>query len=357
MTSTAEREQLLGCFDEAVSNGARAYKAAAIIGCSLRSLQRWQQPETLQTDGRTLRQVNPCNKLSDEERAQVLAVSNSEECKDRPPHQIVPILAERGEFIASESSFYRILKEEGQLAHRNASRTQKPRNKPKALTATAPNQIYSWDITYLPTLIKGQFFYLYLFMDIFSRKIVGWQVYLEESSSNASDVIIDICKREQIQRKQLVLHSDNGSPMKGATMLATLQKLGVVTSLSRPAVSNDNPYSESLFKTLKYCPKYPSSPFKDIVAVRQWVASFVQWYNYEHRHSCIKFVTPAQRHAGEDKAILKQRQVTYEAAKAKNPARWSKNTRNWEWPSVVYLNPDKPNDVVSKTTTDIIVSA
>jgi transposase InsO family protein len=341
MTCLAEREQLLNFFNEAVNAGARTFKAAAIMGLSLRTLQRWQQPETVQVDRRTLRQHSPSHKLSDAERTQVLMIANSEEFKDRPPHQIVPILAERGEYIASESSFYRILRAAKQLTHRHACREQKPRSKPKALSATAPNQLYSWDITYLATQVKGQFFYLYLFMDIFSRKIVGWQVYHEESSQNAADLVRDICQCEQIQREQLILHSDNGSPMKGATMLATLQKLGVVTSLSRPAVSNDNPYSESLFKTLKYSPKYPSQPFENVAAARLWVADFVQWYNFEHRHSSIQFATPAQRHNGEDRAILEQRQAVYETARAKNPARWSKNIRNWEWQSEVYLNPDK----------------
>lgn len=344
MTSLAEREQLLAYFDEAVSNGARKSKAAAIMGLNARTFQRWQQADDVPVDGRTLCKSSPSHKFNEQERAQVLATTHSEEFKDCSPKQVVPILAERGEYVGSESTIYRILREEKQLAHRHASCVQTSRSKPRALTATAANQIYSWDITYLATTVKGQFFYLYLFMDIFSRKIVGWQVYHEESSQNASDLIIDICQREKIQREQLVLHSDNGSPMKGATMLATLQKLGVVTSLSRPAVSNDNPYSESLFKTLKYCPKYPTQPFEDVAAAREWVTGFVQWYNHEHRHSCIQFVTPAQRHAGEDRAILIQRKATYEMARAKNPARWSKNTRNWEWQSTVSLNPDKPND-------------
>lgn len=349
MTSLAEREQLLSFFNEAVHAGARTFKAAAIMGLSLRTLQRWQQPDTVQVDGRTLRQPSPSHKLSDEERAKVLSIANSDQFKDLPPHQIVPILAERGQYIASESSFYRILRAAKQLTHRHASGQKNPRSKPKALVATAPNQLYSWDITYLATQVKGQFFYLYLFMDIFSRKIVGWQVYHEESSQNAADLMRDICQREHIQREQLTLHSDNGSPMKGATMLATLQRLGVVTSLSRPAVSNDNPYSESLFKTLKYCPKYPSQPFADIAAARQWVANFVHWYNHEHRHSSIQFATPAQRHQGEDRAILARRQAVYEAARTKNPARWTNNTRNWEWQSEVFLNPDKPSEKVPVT--------
>ena len=342
MTRLAERQQLLGFFTEAVNAGARTCKAAAVMGLILRTLQRWRQPETVPVDGRTLRQPSPSHKLSEAERAQVLGIANSAEFKDRPPHQIVPILAERGQYIASESSFYGILRAAKQLTHRHASRQQNPRSKPKALWATAPNQLYSWDITYLAPQIKGQFFYLSLFMDIFSRKIVGWQVYHEESSQNAADLVLDICQREQIQREQLILHSDNGSPMKGATM----QKLGVVTSLSRPAVNNDNPYSESLFKTLKYCPKYSSQPFADMAAARLWAADFVQCYNYKHCHSSIQFATPAQQHNGEDRAILQQRQTTYAAARAKNPARWSQNTRNWEWQSVVYLNSDKDSDSV-----------
>ena len=206
---------------------------------------------------------------------------------------------------------------------------------------TAPDQLFSWDITYRPTPTKGIYFYLYLFMDIFSRKIVGWQVHDVESSELAGEVIRDICKRENIAPNQVVLHSDNGSPMKGATMLATLQTLGVMPSFSRPAVSNDNPYSESLFKTMKYRPVYPRKAFANILAARQWVGTFVAWYNHEHRHSGIAFVTPAQRHAGLDGDLLRQRVKVYEAAKAQHPERWSGATRNWNPVSIVHLNPDQ----------------
>jgi putative transposase len=138
---------------------------------------------------------------------------------------------------------------------------------------------------------------------------------------------------------QLVLHSDNGGPMKGATMLATLQALGVMPSFSRPAVSNDNPYSEALFKTLKYRPVYPAKPFACLLAARTWVAEFVHWYNFDHRHSAIRFVTPAERHAGLDAAILRNRTAVYEAAKARHPRRWTGNTRNWQPIEIVHLNP------------------
>ena len=180
-----------------------------------------------------------------------------------------------------------------------------------------------------------------MFIDIFSRKVVGWQVYESESSALAGEVMRDICARERIAPNQVVLHSDNGSPMKGATMLATLQMLGVMPSFSRPAVSNDNPFAETFFKTMKYCPAYPSYPFKNLLATRNWVATFMHWYNEEHRHSGIRFVTPAERHAGLDTTLLRRRVEVYEAAKAKHPERWSGATRNWTPIHIVHLNPDK----------------
>jgi transposase InsO family protein len=243
--------------------------------------------------------------------------------------------------MASESTFYRVLTAANQVKHRNAARPAAESSKPRAVQATGPNQLYSWDITYLPTTVRGVYFYLYMFMDIYSRKIVGWQVYDEESTVLAAEVVRDICTREKIQPGQVVLHSDNGSPMKGATMLATLQRLGVVPSFSRPSVSNDNPYSESLFKTLKYRPGYPEKTFSELVDGRKWVTQFADWYNTEHRHSAIRFVTPAQRHAGKDDELLRRREAVYEAAKARHPGRWSGETRNWKPVRVVHLNPAK----------------
>jgi transposase InsO family protein len=241
----------------------------------------------------------------------------------------------------SESTFYRVLRDANQLTHRRAERVPQKRSKPRALFAIEPNRLFTWDISYLPTTVQGLYFYLYLFLDVFSRKIVAWQVYAEESSANASEIIRDLCRREQIEPGQLTVHSDNGGPMKGATMLATLQALGVMASLSRPAVSNDNPYSESLFKTLKYRPDYPLEPFVDLAAARAWVETLVRWYNEEHRHSAIRFVTPAERHANRDEAILTQRSSVYAIARAQNPLRWKGATRNWRRVDIVHLNPDQ----------------
>lgn len=263
--------------------------------------------------------------------------ATSEEYMNSPPSQIVPSLADKGIYIASESTFYKILREEKLLKHRGKSKAPS-KTKPDPLIATAPNQIYSWDITYLKAPIKGTFFYLYMFMDIFSRKIVGYEVHLTESMKHSSALIDKICIDGNIEKKQLVLHSDNGSPMKGATMLATLQRLGVTPSFSRPGVSDDNPFSESLFKTLKYCPEYPSKPFNSLEEARAWTQSFVNWYNNIHLHSGIKFVTPNDRHEEKDKVILQRRKIIYETAKSKNPNRWSRETRNWNKIEKVYLN-------------------
>ena len=235
-----------------------------------------------------------------------------------------------------------MLRAESQLQHRGAERSKQQRKaKPRALYATAPNQLFSWDITYLPTWVIGVYFYLYLFLDIFSRKIVGWQVYETESSESASEVTRDICAREHIAPAQVVLHYDNGSPMKGVAMLATLQSLGVMASFSRLAVSNDNPYSELIFKTLKYRSDYPERAFENLFAARQWVGTFVHWYNLEHCHSAIRFVTPHDRRAGRDTALLVKRVDVYEANKTKHTQRWSGATRNWQPVHVVHLKPDQ----------------
>lgn len=341
MTTLEERKTMIAWIGEATLAGARQALACKELGLSARTVQRWQSGEPDAVDGRSLRQYEPPHKLSAEERSELLAVANSAEFGHLPPSQIVPRLADQQRYLASESTFYRVLKAEEQLAHRRSERPVKACGKPRAVRADAPNQLYSWDITYLPATIRGQYFYLYLFMDVFSRKIVGWQVYAEESSAQASEVLKDLCAREAIQPNRVILHSDNGGPMKGATMLATLQALGVMPSLSRPGVSNDNPFSESLFKTLKYRPAYPLEAFDTLFAARTWVTELVRWYNHEHRHSAIRFVTPAQRHANLDRDILERRKALYEAARQRNPLRWKGATRNWQRIHVVHLNPDR----------------
>ena len=306
------------------------------VGIEPRTIQRWRLLPVLE-DGRRGPTTTPANAFSEVERAKIIAVATSPEFINKSPHQIVPTLADRGEFIASESSFYRVMKSCEILTHRGKA---EPRvvQKPKALQAVKPNEVYSWDITYLLSALRGQYFYLYMFLDIFSRKIVGWRVHDVQSADLSSNLLTEICAEEGVSRNQLTTHADNGGPMKGATMLVAMQKLGVVPSFSRPSVSDDNPFSESLFKTLKYCPQYPTKPFESIDDATTWVAAFVDWYNNEQLHSGIKFVTPSSRHTGDDVLILQKRNVVYEIARDKNPLRWSQKTRDWKRIDVVKLN-------------------
>jgi putative transposase len=316
--------------NEAVESGANLIKASKIIQVSARTMQRYRKEKEINADRRIAAGATkiPANKLSEEERNKILNVVNQPEFANLPPNQIVPILADRGEYVGSEATMYRILRENEQLAHRGKAKAA-TQYKMEPIEVFAPNELWSWDITYLQSAIKGSFFYLYLIIDVYSRKIVGWEVYESESADYAAKTMALACHNEKIMGKSLILHSDNGSPMKGASMLGMLQNLGVVPSFSRPSVSNDNPFSESTFKTLKYCPKFPDKPFETVKCAREWTSKFVNWYNEIHKHSAIQFVSPGQRHRGEDVLILKERARIYEEAKCKNPSRWSKNCRNW----------------------------
>jgi transposase InsO family protein len=192
--------------------------------------------------------------------------------------------------------------------------------------------------------VRGWFFYLYLILDLYSRKIVAWQVHERECAEDAAALATEACFLEGITREAvLVLHAGNGGPMKGASMLATLQWLGIVPSFSRPRISDDNPFPEALFRTLKYRPDYPERAFADLAAARAWVEQFVRWYNYHHRHSGIRFVTPQQRHSGQDLEILQHRHAVYQEARRRHPERWNGETRNWTPAGAVQLLSYRPS--------------
>ena len=331
-----DRAAILTLVAEGSASGLRLVDSCESVGVELRTVQRWRLLPTLE-DGRKGPITQSAHKLTLIEKERIREISSSIEFINKSPHQIVPALADRGVFVASESSFYRVLRASEMLQHRGKSKP-KTMNRPMPLVAVKPNEVYSWDITYLLSNIRGQYFYLYMFLDLFSRMIVGWQVHSKQSDELSSQLLADICEREGVDKNQLTTHADNGGPMKGATMLVTMQKLGVIPSFSRPSVSNDNPFSESLFKTLKYCPEYPTKPFESVQAATAWVESFVRWYNTEHLHSGIKFVTPESRHYGLDAEILVKRSLVYKAARDQNPLRWSKQPRNWGRIQSVKLN-------------------
>jgi len=305
-------------------------------------LQRWKNKGLLLRDQRgVVKKAPPENKLSNEEREEILDICNSAEFAELSPCQIVPILLDRGIYIASEATFYRVLKQAKQLKHRGRAKEKRKIVKPTSFTATKANEVWCWDITYCASRVMGQYYYLYMIEDVYSRKIVGWEVYEKESGTYAANLLERTVWKENCPHNNLVLHSDNGSPMKSLTMQSKMIDLGVSGSRSRPRVSNDNPYSESLFRTVKYHPRWPSEGFESLDNARQWVGSFVEWYNTAHRHSRIKFVTPDQRHNGEDIEILENRKKLYEEQKKQNPQRWSSDTRNWEHIKEVELNPEQ----------------
>jgi putative transposase len=323
--------------ETAVLAGARRGPACRLLGLSVRTVERWRTG--LAADARHGPHRRPANQLTPGERRAILDVINSAAYRELSPHQIVPQLADAGHYLASESTIYRILREEQLLQHRGRAKAPE-RRPPRAHLATGPNQLWSWDITYLRTPVRGVFVYLYLMLDVWSRKVVGWAVQDVESAECAAALFLAICRTQRLDPTGIVLHADNGGPMKGATMVATLERLGVLASFSRPSTSNDNPFSEALFRTLKYRPDYPTQPFADLVAARAWVAAFVHWYNTRHLHSAIRFVTPDDRHAGRDTAILVARRAVYTRARRRTPARWSGALRNWDPITTVRLNPE-----------------
>jgi len=319
--------------------------ACHLIGVDPRTVQRWRQGNGLELGDRRPHsdRPKPAHALSDAEREEILEVANSNRFADVPPTRIVPELADEGRYIASESTFYRVLRDADQIRHRGRAKAPARRKPPSTHTATAPNELWTWDMTYLPASVTGRWFYLYLILDVFSRKIVGFEVHDTDTSEHAAHLLKRTALAEGIAARthRPVLHGDNGATLKGTTVLAMMHWLGVQPSYSRPRVSNDNAFVESLFRTAKYRPEYPASPFANLDEARTWAGCFVHWYNHQHLHSGIRYVTPAQRHAGQDRDILARRHQTYEAARAANPRRWSGATRDWSVIGAVTLNPDR----------------
>lgn len=351
MIGFEDRQALSRDILEAHTAGARLKPACAIVGISVRTLQRWRATDgAIRRDGRpeAVRPI-PAHALTEAERAKLLAVANEPRFADMPPARIVPMLADEGVYLASESTFSRVLKAHGQMTHRGRAKAPRAVRPPTTHIATSPRQVWCWDMTYLPSEVTGQWFFLYLILDLYSRKIVGWEVHADDHSDHAAHLVRRTALAEGIAAlgEKPVLHGDNGSTLKATTVLSMLHWLGIKPSYSRPRVSDDNAFVESLFRNAKYRPEFPAKGFANIDGARAWAADFVHWYNHDHRHSGIRYVSPAQRHAGDDHTILAARHDLYLRAKEQNPARWSGTTRNWNPVGPVTLNPER--DSVIKT--------
>ena len=323
--------------EEAHGNGARYSKACQLIGISLRTLERWK--------GRGLkdrRQGAPkrvVRKLDNEQRKEILMTCNSVTYRDKNPYDIVSELLNDGRYLASVSTFYRILREVDQVHHRSNTNVRKHQSKPPERVATGSNEVWCWDITWMPRSVKGLFYYAYVILDIYDRSIVGWAIHETESVDYSKALFAATLLKHQAEGT--AIHADNGHPMRGLTLMALFQLLSIKVSHNRPRTSNDNPYIESWFKTMKYQGSYPRS-FATIEDAKGWMAVFVDWYNHEHLHSALDYVTPAQVRYGEAEAIFQQRNATMMKAKEAFPERWgTRQVKVWKAPQTVVLNPDK----------------
>jgi putative transposase len=258
--------------------------------------------------------------LSAAERQRILEILNSARFADATPYTVWARLLDEGLYLASVRTFYRVLAAGGQVRERRDQLVHPAHTRPQ-LIATAANQLWSWDITKLRSTMKWRFFYLYVLLDIYSRYVVGWLLAGAETAGLASALIEESCEKHGIARGTLTLHSDRGSPMRAKTTAELLVDLGVAASFSRPRVSNDNPFSEAQFKTLKYRPDFPDR-FEGIEQARAHLREFFGWYNHEHRHSGIGFMTPAMVHFGRSRAIDEHRRRILHAAYAAHPERF-----------------------------------
>lgn len=345
MTRLEDRQTLIREIDAARASGARQVAACALAGIDPRTVRRWRKHDGLTLGDRRPDAIRPAlaHALTDEERIRIVAVANEARFAEVPPARIVPALADEGVYIASESSFHRVPRAHGQMNRRGRARPPKQSRPPTTHIATQPGEVWCWDMTFLPAQIHGRWFYFYMILDIYSREIVGSEVHATDSADHAARLAKRTALAEGVHAAPLkpVLHGDNGATLKATTVLAMLNWLGIRPSYSRPRVSDDNPYAEALFRTAKYRPEFPVKGFADLDAAREWAARFVHWYNEEHRHSAIRYVTPAQRHAGQDRALLAARHEICQRARQNAPRRWSRSTRNWTPVAAVTLNPER----------------
>jgi putative transposase len=310
------------------------------IGVSERTIQRWNLNGV--DDKRKGAPKSVVRKLSESEREELYRIACSAEYTDLNPHEIYNSLLDKGIYLASESSFYRVLRDYNAVIHRRETKEGTSRKRPDELTATAKNQVWMWDITWLKTDVQGIYLYAYVIEDLYDRSVVGWSIHEHESDEHAKALFESVTQKEHASPQ--FVHSDNGNAMKGITLVAFYYRLGIVPCFSRPRVSDDNPFIEAFFKTLKYTCGYPKF-FTSINHARKWFADFINWYNTSHMHSALQYVTPFQKRAGKHHLIYENRNRVLAEARQKHPSRWgSRETRTYKVQAAETLNP-----VIKKT--------
>ena len=317
-------------------------RACALLGAPRATLYRRRRPLAARPE---VTRPEPANKLTELERQRILELLRSEEYCDLAPAQLWARLLDDGTYLCSISTMYRLLAAAGENRERRRQRTHPARKKPE-LIARQPNQVWSWDITKLQGPDRGVYYELFVIIDIYSRYAVGWMVSPAETGELAKTFIEDAIARQDVDRGQLTIHADRGTSMTSKPVAQLLVDLGVARSHSRPHVSNDNPYSEAHFKTLKYCPAFPGR-FGSIEDARSFCASFFEHYNHVHRHAGIGLHTPASVHYGTAREVRAQRQVTLDAAYATNPARFRhQRPTPPKLPTIAWINEPTPEALI-----------
>jgi putative transposase len=307
--------------------------ACQAVGLARSQFYRKRQPRPVSEP-----KAAPVRKLSEAERAEVRSLLNSARFVDQAPREVYASLLDEGRYLCSVRSMYRILAEHDEVRERRDQLRHPNYTKPELL-ATGPNQVWSWDITKLMGPVKWSYFYLYTVLDIYSRYVVGWMIALQEVGHLAEKLIEATCQRQGILPGQLTLHADRGKPMLSKPLAFLLADLGVTKSHSRPYTSDDNPFSEAQFKTMKYRPDYPER-FGSLLAARDWGQAFFHWYNCEHHHSALGLLTPADVHLGRAAEVLQQRQIVLQQAYDRHPERFVRGTpRPAALPTAVWINP------------------
>lgn len=341
------RELAVELILEANRNGARIWKACEVLEISVSTFERYRSGKI--NDNRKGASKKVPRKLTEEEQNKIVTICCSEEYKDSNPYEIHANLLDKSIYVASISSFYRVLRKNELINHRGKTKPGQRHNKPPQRKATGPNQVWCWDITWITTNIRGLFFFAYVIIDIWDRSIVKWNIHDREDDALAKELFQSALRDNNYP--DVFIHSDNGNPMKGVSLMALFYELGICNSYSRPRVSNDNPFIESWFKTLKYNVSYPDK-FSSLQDARIWFSNFVDFYNTAHSHSGINFITPQELRQGKYKAISDNRNNTMLEARKKNPLRWSNNTKQLPVEHVVYLNASVDTRVSIKVKRD-----
>ena len=354
MTRLEDRQILKRDIAQARADGSRLAPACALAGLDPRTLQRWKTSDGLSVSDRRpdADRPVPSHALSEAEQARIIAVANEPRFSETPPARIVPALADEGIYIASESSFHRVLRTRGQMHRRGRAQPPRKSGPPRTHIATRPGEVWCWDVTFLPSQVQGHWFYLYLILDLYSRKIVGFEVHDTDTAEHAAHLARRTALAEGIHAlpTRPVLHGDNGATLKATTVLAMLHWLGIMPSYSRPRVSDDNAFVEALFRTAKYRPIFPQKGFtislprgNGPIALSTGIimSTVIVAFAMSLRHNVMP---------GAIEMLLAERHAIYQRARERNPRRWSGQTRNWTPISVVTLNPERASFVPSQTS-------